>query len=194
MLTNLIIPVQDTESAQFKYDGTLTREAYEDMVLDKFHRTDKQIDAFLHRDRSRDFAYDLPDQNSYGEYYDEDEDNEVEVQALLLDSSRNNFSEDFLFNKADEEKMFVLIVNINPEGLDEDAESEIKYWLDDSYRVLDDKDLDSETKLKALPPRDLKIVLSDGNKYTLKNCKIFEDYSDDRYPLYFALIVEKITL
>ena len=194
MLTNLIIPVQDTESAQFKYDGTLTRDAYEDMVLDKFRRTDKQIDAFLHRDRSRDFSYDLQDGSDYNGYYEGDEDNEVEVQALLLDSDRNNFDEDFLFDKADEEDMFVLIININPEGLDEDAESEIKYWLDDSYRVLGDEELDSETKLKALPPRDLKIVLSDGNKYTLKNCKIFEDYSDDRYPLYFATIVEKITL
>ena len=193
MLTNLIIPVQDTESAKFNYEGTLTREAYEDMVLDKFHRTDKQIDAFLHRDRSRDFSYDLPGQDGYGEYYGDD-DNEVEVQALLLDSSRNDFDEDFLFDKADDEEMFVLIVNINPEGLDEDAESELKYWLDDSYRVLSDEDLDSETKLKALPPRDLKIVLSDGNKYTLKNSKIFEDYSDDKFPLYFAIIVEKITL
>lgn len=194
MLTNLIIPVQDTESAQFKYEGTLTRDAYEDMVMDKFRRTDKQIDAFLHRDRSRDFSYDLRDNDGYGEYYDGNDDNEVEVQALLLDSDRNNFNEDFLFDKADEEDMFVLIININPEGLNEDAESEIKYWLDDSYRVLSDEELDSETKLKALPPRDLKIVLSDGNKYILKNCKIFEDYSDDRYPLYFATIVEKITL
>jgi hypothetical protein len=194
MLTNLIIPVQDTESAQFKYEGTLTRDAYEDMVLDRFRRTDKQIDAFLHRDKSRDFSYDLHENNNYDEYYDGDDDNEVEVQALLLDSGRNNFDEEFLFDKADEEDMFVLIININPEGLDEDAESEIKYWLDDSYRVLGDEELDSETKLKALPPRDLKIVLSDGNKYTLNNCKIFEDYSDDRYPLYFATIVEKITL
>lgn len=194
MLTNLIIPVQDTESAQFKYEGTLTRDAYEDMVLDKFRRTDKQIDAFLHRDKSMDFSYDLRDDDGYGEYYDGNDDNEVDVQALLLDSDRNNFDEDFLFDKADEEDMFVLIININPEGLDEDAESEIKYWLDDSYRVLGDEELDSETKLKALPPRDLKIVLSDGNKYTLKNCKIFEDYSDDKYPLYFATIVEKITL
>lgn len=194
MLTNLIIPVQDTESAQFKYDGTLSREAYEDMVLDKFHKTDKQIDAFLHRDRSRDFVYDLPNQNSYGEYYDENDDNEVEVEALLLDSNKNNFDEDFLFDKADEEGMFVLIININSEKIDEDAESEIKYWLDDSFRVLSDDSLDSETKLRALPPRDLKILLSDGNKYTLQNCKIFEDYSNDKYPLYFATIVEKITL
>ena len=194
MLTNLIIPVQDTESAQFKYDGTLTRDAYEDMVMDKFRRTDKQIDAFLHRDRSREFYHDISNDVGSGGYYEFNDDNEVEVQALLLDSNRNNFDEDFLFDKVDEEDMFVLIVNINPEGLDEDAESEIKYWIDDSFRVLDDDELDSETKLKALPPRYLKIELSDGNKYTLKNCKIFEDYSDEKYPLYFAIIVEKITL
>ena len=47
MLTNLIIPVQDTESAKFNYDGNLTRDAFESMVLDQFHRTDRQIDAFL---------------------------------------------------------------------------------------------------------------------------------------------------
>ena len=62
MLTNLIIPVQDTESAKFEYEGTLSREAYESMVLDRFHRTDRQIDEFMHRDRSNKFAYDLPDE------------------------------------------------------------------------------------------------------------------------------------
>ena len=194
MLTNLIIPVQDTESAKFEYEGTLSREAYESMVLDRFHRTDRQIDEFMHRDRSNKFAYDLPDDTDE-QYYDvDDSDNEVEVQALLLDSDKNNFDEDYLYDMADSESMFVLIVNVNPEELDDGAESELKYWLDDSMRVWEDDELDKKTKLKVSPPRDLKIELSDGNKYTLENCKIFEDYSDDRYPLYFAMVVEKITL
>ena len=194
MLTNLIIPVQDTESAKFEYEGTLSREAYESMVLDRFHRTDRQIDEFMHRDRSNKFAYDLPDETDE-QYYDvDDSDNEVEVQALLLDSDKNNFDEDYLYDMADSESMFVLIVNVNPEELDDGAESELKYWLDDSMRVWEDDELDKKTKLKVSPPRDLKIELSDGNKYTLENCKIFEDYSDDRYPLYFAMVVEKITL
>jgi hypothetical protein len=194
MLTNLIIPVQDTESAKFEYEGTLSREAYESMVLDRFHRTDKQINDFMHRDRSNNFAYDLPDETDE-QYYDvDDSDNEVEVQALLLDSNKNNFDEDYLYDMADSESMFVLIVNVNPEELDDGAESELKYWLDDSMRVWEDDELDKKTKLKVSPPRDLKIELSDGNKYTLENCKIFEDYSDDRYPLYFAMVVEKITL
>ena len=194
MLTNLIIPVQDTESAKFEYEGTLSREAYESMVLDRFHRTDKQINDFMHRDRRNNFAYDLPNETDE-QYYDvDDSDNEVEVQALLLDSNKNNFDEDYLYDMADSESMFVLIVNVNPEGLDDGAESELKYWLDDSMRVWEDDELDKKTKLKVSPPRDLKIKLSDGNKYTLENCKIFEDYSDDRYPLYFAMVVEKITL
>ena len=194
MLTNLIIPVQDTESAKFEYEGTLSREAYESMVLDRFHRTDRQIDEFMHRDRSNKFAYDLQDETDE-QYYDvDDSDNEVEVQALLLDSNKNNFDEDYLYDMADSESMFVLIVNVNPEEVDDGAESELKYWLDDSMRVWEDDELDKKTKLKVSPPRDLKIELSDGNKYTLENCKIFEDYSDDRYPLYFAMVVEKITL
>ena len=45
MLTNLIIPVQDTESAKFNYDGNLTRDAYESMVLDQFHRNDRKQPA-----------------------------------------------------------------------------------------------------------------------------------------------------
>lgn len=193
MITNLIIPVQDTESAKFEYEGNLTREAYESMVLDRFHKTDRQIDEFMHRDRSNKFAYDLIGDNN--EYYDvEDAINEIEVEALLLDSNKNNFSEDFLFDLADSDRMFLLLVNINPENLDDNAESELKYWLDDSSRIFNDDDLDKKTKLEALPPMNLKIVLSDGNKYTLQNCKIFEDYSDDRYPIYFAMIVEKITL
>lgn len=194
MLTNLIIPVQDTESAKFNYDGNLTRDAYESMVLDQFHRTDRQIDAFLHRNRSRDnFTYDVSD-NNYGTYDETYTDNEVEVEVLLLDGNRTDFREDFLFDMFDEGRMFILIVNVNPEKLNEDAESELKYWLEDCFRVWDDDTLDRNTKLKVTPSRDLKIRLSDGNKYTLENCKIFEDYSDDNFPLYFAMIVERITL
>ena len=193
MLTNLIIPVQDTESAEFRYDGNLTREAYETAVLDHFNKTDRQIDAFLHRDRSRNnFTYDLND-NGYNEYNEIYTDNEVEVEALLLDGNRVDFKEDFLFDMIDEGRMFILIVNINPEGINEDAESEIKYWLEDSFRVWNDDTIDRSTKLKVTPPRDLKIKLSDGQTYTLGNCKIFEDYSDDRFPLYFAMLVERIT-
>ena len=192
MITNLIISVQDTESSKFEFSGTLTRESYESMVLDHFHKTNNQIDEFMHRDRGSNFAYNLPEN---GEYYEgEDTDNEVEVQALLLDSNKRNFDEDYLFDMVDQEKMFILNVNVNPEELDDDAESEIKYWLEDSSRVFNDDDLDKRTKLEALPTRNLKIVLSDGNKYTLQNCKIFEDYSDEKYPIYFAMIVEKITL
>lgn len=194
MIANIFIPVADTESAKFEFQGNLSREAYENMVYENFRRTDKQVDAFMHRDRNRGFVYDVEDEQN-GEYYDDSfNDKDVEFEALLLDSDRNDFEEDELFDLADSENMFVLIINVNPDGLDEDAESEIKYWLEDSLRVWRDEEIDKRTKLLTSPPRDLKIVLSDGNKYTLKNCKIFEDYSDDRFPLYFALIVEKITL
>lgn len=194
MIANIFIPVADTESAKFEFQGNLSRETYENMVYENFRRTDKQVDAFMHRDKSRGFAYEIGDSQSNDYYDDSYNDKEAEFEALLLDSDRDEFSEEELFRLADSENMFVLIVNVNPDGLDEDAESEIKYWLEDSLRVWRDEEIDKRTKLLTSPPRDLKIVLSDGNKYTLKNCKIFEDYSDEKFPLYFALIVEKITL
>ena len=193
MLTNLIVTVQDTESGSFAYEGNLTRETYEEMVMDKFNRTNKQVDDFVHgyrEYRPNNFAYDLPREEEY--YEGPDNDAEVEVQALLLDGNRNDFNEDFLFDHIDDGRMFVMLVNLNPETIDCNAESEIRYWIDDSMRVWEDEQLDKQTKLLASPPRDFKIVLSDGHKYTLSNCKLFENYEDDRFPLYFAMIVEKI--
>ena len=81
-----------------------------------------------------------------------------------------------------------MIVNLNPTTIDPDAESEIRYWLEDSLRVWRDEALDQRTKILSSPERDLKIVLSDGVKHTLSKCKIFEEYSDEKYPLFLQCL------
>lgn len=191
MITKLLIPVNNTDDGKFEYDGNLSRSDYENMVMDNFRRTDRQVDAFMHGRGGYHNPYVSEIDNR--DYSELDNDVDVEVEAFLQDSNKNEFNEQTFFDRFDDGRMFVLIVNINPMDIDGNVESEIKYWLDDSYRVWSDDSLDQRTKLLTSPYRDLKIVLSDGNKYRLSNCKVFEDYSDDKFPFYFAMIVEKIT-
>ena len=191
MVTNLIFPVQDLDKNKFQFDRDLSNDEYNRMQLEHFNNTYGRVGDYLegknvsygqygyeiHEDR----AYDIPDN-----------DNEVEVESLLLNSNRADLTEADLFNYLDNGNKFIMIVNINPTTVDPDAESEIRYWLEDSMRVWNDEALDKKTKILSSPPRDLKIALSDGAKHTLRNCKIFEEYSDERFPLYFAVLVDKI--
>ena len=47
MLTKLIIPVIDTESLDFDFRGNLTRDEYGEMVMDKFLKTNNQMNRFV---------------------------------------------------------------------------------------------------------------------------------------------------
>lgn len=190
MVTNLIIPVQNMDGS-FHYDGELSNDEYNRLQLEHFNNTYGKVGDYLEGKNV-----------TYGQYGYEiredspkevvDNDNEIEVESLLLNTNKTELTEGELFDYLESGSKFLMKVNMNPTTIDPDAESEIRYWLEDSMRVWGDKALDDRTKILSSPPRDLKIVLSDGKKHILKNCKIFEDYSDEKYPLYFAVFVEKI--
>lgn len=192
----IIIPVIDTERGTFSYNGReISREDYDDMVMDRFNRTNARVSQFVNnmsrgisnvqsRWGVREVANDTDVPDTYYDY--------CESQAFIQDSRRNDITEDEILSHVTDGKMFILIVNINPNTVNEEAESELRFWMDDSRRVHEDISLtDNKVKLMRLPVRDLGIKL-DGKNYVMNGCKILENYSDRKYPYHFAFIVTKI--
>lgn len=89
-------------------------------------------------------------------------------------------------------KMSLLNVNINPDTMDIDVESDIRSWFHESKNLFDDTDLDKKTIIKYLPPKSL-LFLHDGNKYKANNCKIIRILNKKNAPYFFTVLIEKIT-
>jgi len=196
MLTKMKIPVIDTEHGQYEYAGKLTREEFSEMVLDKFWKTNSQMNRYVNdlrngvdrRGRMTDYRErqvdDSPD--IIYDYY--------EAEVVIYNSKKVEVTDEFFQEKFEAGKMFLLILNINPNSMDGDAESEIRFWLDDSKKVHADDALDDKMKLKILPKRGFIIELENGKEALLNGCKILQDYADSKYPFHFAIIVEKIDI
>lgn len=190
MITKLFIPVSDTSNVDLTTDIKISNDDYARMTVDRFNRNKNAVNELLFGDGTN---LHKPNNSGLDEKYSTVEDVDVPIDVLLLDSDKDDLDERELFDRIDDERMFVLVVNVNPETLDGDAEYELQYWIDDCIGVWEDRTLDEKTKLLATPSRTLKVELSDGHKYTLENCKVFENYADNRFPIYFAMVVEKIT-
>lgn len=195
MRTTLILPVVDTERGKFEYTGrTFSNEEYGEMEYRKFVNTNGRVSRFVYN-----MARGVYNVNPYGDrLHDVDTTqypdiifNNEDVDAIFLNGSRNDMSEAELVQHVRRGDMFVMILNIVSDTLTGDGESELRYWLEDCIKVVNDNSLPDEVKLKSLQGRDYGVALSDGNVVTIKNCKMVQDFSNKRYPFYFAIIVEK---
>lgn len=193
MLTKLIIPVIDTESLDFDFRGNLTRDEYGEMVMDKFLATNNQMNRFA--DNIRRGISNIPQNIQYSSTVHRDfpdfKFNFYETDVYVENSKKENIDESFFDNYIEKNKMCILILNVNP-NMEPDAESELRFWLDDSKKIYNDKMIDTKTRLKALPQRGLKILIG-KKEYILEGCKVLQDYPDEKYPFKFAIIIEKIT-
>lgn len=139
-----------------------------------------------------------------------DDENYVECECDITDSKKNDIGGDF-FELHNDGKKFILTINMNLTsssvedeywkctnlGEDErseqvmEAESEIRYWRDDSRGVLDDRTLDNQTKIERLMERDFGLIVGE-NKIKLCGCKIIRDYSNEKFPYYYGVLVNNI--
>lgn len=197
MLTKIYIPVIDTESGEYKYEGNLSREAYESMVLDNFLATNNEMNRFAYNlahgisnidDRrvNRNSGNQGTGPEIKYDFY--------EAEAFIQNSKREDVDSDFFKEHSSKGDMFLLLINVNPNSIDGDSESELRFWIGDSLKIHKDPTLDDKTRLETLPKRSLKIKIDDSDEKLgiLKNCKILQDFSDKKYPFKFAIIVEKI--
>ena len=197
MVTKIILPVIDTERGKFEYNGReLSAEEYGNMEYDKFVRTNGQVSRFVDNMRHgvSNFAQNI-NRFRKAEYVEHPDIfyNDEEVQAVIMDGSKKEIDEQYLLNHAEKGDMFLLIVDINPNTATGDGESELRFWVDDSSKVINDRWLSDEVKLKTLPGRDYGVVCGD-KVVTITNCKIVQTYKIKNHPFYFAMIVEKAIL
>lgn len=192
MITKILIPTVDLRRANFDYGRNLSDEEAAAMEIDKFNRTDRQIGSYVDSMRygNRSYMSDVRRQRrDFSNVIDDDE--FLECEAFIGDSKKKEVFEDFFKTHMDGNK-FIITLNINPNSLDQEAESEIRYWRDDSNGVLNDPFLDNQTKIERLMERPVGIEI-EGKRYCLENCKIIADFSDAKFPFYYGILVNKIT-
>lgn len=188
MIAKLIIEVIDTEKGNYDYGKEFNEEEYGNQLLTHVRRTGRDIDNMFYSGRINYNPY----AKEVADYKDVDFlSNDSECEALFLDAQKKEVNEEYFLNHIKDGKMFITIVNINPNSLENDAESELKFWIDDSKKILNDNDLTDEVKLRNLPTRNLKLKIND-DVYLLKNNKIIQDFSNEKYKFFFGIIVMKI--
>lgn len=188
MIVKLVIPVVDTEHINCETNLKISNEEYGDMVYNQYKQNDRAIEAYTRGYRPLVGPYDV-DSNRL-QYNDLTFEN-IECEAQIMDVKKQEINDDWLRTYVSNGKMSLLIVNINPSDIEPNLESEIRFWMDDSIRLLTDDELDDTTKLKYLPTRSFKIRTDEG-EYTIDNCKIVENRSDENFPYCFVIIIEKI--
>lgn len=206
MKVKFVIPVMDTEAGNYDYNGkNISMEDYFAILRNRVSSTNDIMENSL-------YGYDgqvVLERGGFGKrnLYDIQNVNvnkEIEYvfsesEAWVVDGNDDDLSVDDFNEFISNGKKFILKININPNSLENDAESEIRNWMDDSDRVLEDHSLDNRTMLLTLPLRDFIIdtaVDGDDSKpiFQLLGCKIIQIYKQKKsgYPYYFAIMVEKI--
>ena len=197
MNTKIIMPVIDTERGKFEYKGrNLTREDISNMEYDKFLRTNGQVRQFTDNIRRGISNFESGFSSRLKDYKDKNYPdilyNAEEVEAIILDSKKNIVESKYFEKFVENGKMFIALVNFNPNKMSPDAQSEMLYWMKDSKLVLDDMSITEELKLKTLPTRFFWV--DDGDKHILfAGCKIVQIYANKKNPFYIGIIVEKAT-
>ena len=187
-----IIQLIDIEyDENFKYEVIKRYDFKNDEIRDKEHR------AEMHNDSINEYTLSLYDRiNMDDDYHVKDIPHiikQCECECFITDSEDGDVSYNFIDSVIDSGRMSILKININPDTIEPDCETELKFWLDDSKKLLKDRSLDKATKMKYLPMRTFKLELG-GNDCILHNCKMFRHYNDVKNaPFYFAVLVEKIT-
>lgn len=188
MIGKLIIEVIDTENGVYDYGKEINDEEYGNRLLKHVNATGRDINNMMYNGRVNYNPY----AREVADYKDVDFlANDSECEALFLDQNRKDVESEYFLKHVDDGKMFITLINVNPNSLENDAESELKFWIDDSKKILDDEDLTDEIKLKHLPTRNLKMKIND-EVFILKNNKIIQDFSNDKYKFFIGVIVMKI--
>lgn len=195
MIAKIIMPVINTENGKFEYKGKeLSREEFGRMEYEQFLRTDRDISRFADNLKNGISNYDSGYSSRLRDYREiknpEILYNAEEEEAILYNSKRIEVDSSYFEQYVENGKMFIAVLNFNPDKMSGDAKSEMLYWMQDSRLTLEDNSITEDLKLKTLPPRHFWV--EDGDKHILfMGCKIVQIFSDKRNPFYIGIIVEK---
>lgn len=195
MITQISFPIINSDSIDFTSDVNMSKEEYENMVIDNFERNKHMMNDF------EKYGFSIKGNDYYGVNKNNINDNNVndcisysKFEALVSNVNGGDMQYDELYTIADNESMSLINININPNSIEFDAESEVKLWIGESDGINFDKTLDNKTKFSSLPKRDIRVYIENSDKFiVLNNCKIVENRSSKNFPLNIIIIVEKIT-
>lgn len=197
MLQKLYVPTIDTYWRKFLANRELSREEFGEMVLAHFLKTDRQVDMYTkgyYGFHESEFKRQLSKNYSTIDTTNNKEDYKLKsCDAIITTTKHTNADDDFFNTYIRNRDMFIIIVDINSDTLEPDTESEIRFWRDDSDKILKDKGLPDDVKLKTLPKTHFCVDTKYG-KALLSNCKLIEMYKVKNHPYKFAILVEKISL
>jgi len=195
MKTIIYIPVLDTVSKNFDYDGELSVSDYNEMVFDNFNRTNEKIDAYVNSYGMNE-SEKTTETRTGGEYDIDNTDGEGyqlrPCEAYVTDMDGKSANVGFFETHVEKGDMSILIVDINPEKIDWDTCSELKFWISESDRILLDKEIDDDAKIKMLPKTHFLIDVKE-KRLKLNGCKLIEKYNEKNHPYKFGLLINKIT-
>ena len=134
-----------------------------------------------------DYTYAFVSKGDVG--FDEYDYDYQECEALVLNGEKKNMKEEELVEMTKEPRIAIIILNINPNSLTQESESELRYWIEESKRVLYDTEMPDDIKIKSLPFIDFNMETEGGTKVKLNECKFVKDYTTKEYKYYFAVLV-----
>lgn len=199
MITKIYFQITDLESMNFDSDVNMTREQYDLMSYENF-----QQNEYMMKDFER-YGFNVKNNTYYNSYTQNDKrenhtNNEFlkysECEALIKKMGANKVYTDATttdFMELNENgRMSVMNVNVNPNSIEYEAESEVRLWMGESARINSDRMMDNKSKFSALPKRDIKVMCDDDTHFIMKNCKIIEDNSNKSFPINLIVVIEKI--
>lgn len=191
MIVRLIIPVTNTVDGKFSYEKEMSREEYFKMSEETFFENNAAVTQFVENMKNN--ISNIPSERKDNtERTVEDNFQYFEAEAFVQNVKQQEIFTDFFEEFSNNGAKTVVIVNINPNSIEPDAASELKYWVEDSNRVINDFSLDNKTKILSLP-KTFFYVEAENEKYLLQDAKLVKDYSNKKFPMNYAILVDKIT-
>ena len=189
MITKILFPVTDSSNLNFEHEA-ISDEEYSNMFIDNFQKNKHTMDNF----EKYGFSYKERNMSQREEKIVKDSQFYSEIEVFIAHHNNEfEITDSFFTNHVEDEKMFLLKLNVNPNSLDFDTEDELRLWIGMSENILTNEVIDEKTKISSLPHRDIKIILTNGEVKMLNKCKLIKNCSDKKYPYNIIIIIEKIT-
>ena len=197
MITKIYFPILNTDSMTYESDIKLTNEAFDSMVNDNFQRSRGLMNDFYKNGFSarNNNYYNSDPYNTKRDYSNVSDYIEYsEAEALIKEYNKSDITSETFQSLINTQKMCILELNVNPNSIDYDVETEIKTWIGDSNNINSMPNIDNKQKLNTLMGKDIEVDVSELGKIKMCNCKIIQDNSTRNSPMNIIVIVEKIIL
>ena len=116
----------------------------------------------------------------------------TDTKAFVWDKNKKDIDEFYIEDVFEKGGKTILVISIDPNSIDFNACEELKSWIIESNLIWDSK-VENKTKIQVLPRLNFEIIPDgSGNKYTLRDSILVEDYSNEKSAHYFAIMTDKI--